>query len=286
MIFTPIKDLELLLNLKDEAELYAKISGKFKKLNADFWNKANLKLFEHLRLDRPARVLDLACGGGSFAIEMANKCPHLQIVGIDVHPEMLNQARRDAEASGVSSIEFIEHDFQHLFPDFQDGQFDLGICLFALSYLGVETGLKEMHRLLGSSGQVGITTSSLNSLTEWQPVVLQFFVEQQEKFGFSEIPTIPPQPLDAQDLKKRMEGAGFKNVYTESVKVPLSFPDIQQAVCFLISSTWLSKQVYSSQNKELRRFAVNGIMERLADIYPPGSEITFTIEFLVGWNEP
>ena len=66
MTFIPIDDLDFLLNLKNEAELYEKISGKFKQLNQEFWDKANLKLFDNLHLEKHKHVLDLACGAGGF----------------------------------------------------------------------------------------------------------------------------------------------------------------------------------------------------------------------------
>jgi hypothetical protein len=37
-----------------------------------------------LRLDRPVRVLDVGSGSGIWAVEMARKCPHAQVVGFEV----------------------------------------------------------------------------------------------------------------------------------------------------------------------------------------------------------
>ena len=136
-------------------------------------------------------------------LKWPSSIPHLHVIGVDYHPDMLKQARQDAQLTGVPNIEFIEHDLHNLLPDFKDEHFDLGVCLFALSYLGVENILQELMRLLGPSGQIGITTSSfINSLVEWQPVLLQFFQEQQGKIDLSKIPQAPPQPIDAPDLKK------------------------------------------------------------------------------------
>ncbi|RPA81275.1 hypothetical protein BJ508DRAFT_115989 [Ascobolus immersus RN42] len=39
-----------------------------------------------LRIDRPLRVLDVGSGCGIWAMEMAKKCPHLQVVGLEVTP--------------------------------------------------------------------------------------------------------------------------------------------------------------------------------------------------------
>lgn len=286
MMYIPIDDLELLLGIPTEAELYERISGQFNRLNQEFWDKANLKLFDNLHLEKHRHVLDLACGAGGFAIEMAQRHSHLEVVGVDYHPDMLRQARQDAQAAGVNNVEFIEHDLSNLLPDFQDEHFDLGVCLFALSYLGVETILGELWRLLGPSGQIGITTSSFNSLSNWQPIFFEFFQENHDKLDLSQVPTAPPQPLDASDLKNRMEKIGFRNVFVEAVKVPLSFPNARQAASFLISSTWLSNQFYSVKDLDFRRFVVEWALKKITSLYPPGAPITTQIEFLVAWNEP
>jgi ubiquinone/menaquinone biosynthesis C-methylase UbiE len=286
MNYIPIEDLDLLLGLQGESDLYSCVSDKFKKINAEFWDKANNRLMEHLRLDPPARMLDLACGAGGFIIELAKRRPHLQITGVDFHPEMLRQGRRDADDAKVSNIQFIEQDLFHHLPKYQEGDFNIGICMFALSYLGVDHVLKELRRILGPSGQVGITTSSFNSLKDWQPLLLEFIMEHQNDLDFSNLPTAPNQPVDGPDLKRRMEVAGFQNVFVEAIQIPLSFPTVELAACFLISSTWVSNQFYSIQDKKIRRRILDWAFRKIPSLYPAGAPITTSIEFLVAWNQP
>lgn len=49
-----------------------------------------LRLFERFGGRRPERLLDLACGTGSFSYEMARR--GIEVIGVDLSPEMLTEA--------------------------------------------------------------------------------------------------------------------------------------------------------------------------------------------------
>jgi SAM-dependent methyltransferase len=68
-------------------------------------------------------VLDVGCGTGRHAIELARR--GLRVTGIDISPGMLAEARRNAEGQGVQ-VQWIESDAQAFsLPD----EFDAAICL-------------------------------------------------------------------------------------------------------------------------------------------------------------
>jgi SAM-dependent methyltransferase len=78
----------------------------------------------------PQRLLDLACGEGSFAVAMAARLP--QVTGVDRSPQMLELARARGRACGVT-VDFQQHDLTRL--PFQS-TFDLVTCWFdSLNYL-------------------------------------------------------------------------------------------------------------------------------------------------------
>src|SRR5438309_8437723 len=61
------------------------------------------------RLQPGERVLDLGSGAGTDSLVAAQMVgPSGRVTGIDMTPEMLNQARRGAEAMGASNVEFVE----------------------------------------------------------------------------------------------------------------------------------------------------------------------------------
>ena len=79
---------------------------------------------------QPQRILDIACGEGTFAVEMAKR--GFQVVGVDISKEMLKFAEEKAKNENVN-VKFICRDMRSL--DF-DREFDLATCWFdSLNYL-------------------------------------------------------------------------------------------------------------------------------------------------------
>lgn len=77
---------------------------------------------------RGAKVLDVACGPGNGAARLAKLRPDLRLVGIDLAPAMVQQARRR-----VPSAQFLVQDCRQL--DTLGQVFDAAAFAFGLSYL-------------------------------------------------------------------------------------------------------------------------------------------------------
>lgn len=85
-----------------------------------------------------ARILDLACGTGTLAIELA-KHGHV-VTGIDISPQMI--ARAKSKCSGLSHISF---DVQDMTQFHVEDKFDLITCTFdSINYLLNENAVKAM----------------------------------------------------------------------------------------------------------------------------------------------
>jgi SAM-dependent methyltransferase len=98
------------------------------------------------------RVLDLACGTGSHALELA--ALGYQVVGVDIAEGMLEEARRKASARGLQ-VEFLCQDLRQL--DVEEGAYDAAVCLFdSLGYLltdaAISDALGRINRSLKPAG--------------------------------------------------------------------------------------------------------------------------------------
>ncbi len=81
-------------------------------------------LIELTGIAPPARVLDLACGPGRHALELAQR--GFRVTGVDLSKHLLSEARRRAREAGLT-IEFIEQDMR----EFQAaGDFACAVNLF------------------------------------------------------------------------------------------------------------------------------------------------------------
>lgn len=95
------------------------------------------KLLERWEVE-PEVILDVACGEGTFAVEMAKL--GYQVVGVDRSPRMLRLAREKADAAGVE-VDFRLRDMTRLI--FEDS-FDLATCWFdSLNYIWALSQLQD-----------------------------------------------------------------------------------------------------------------------------------------------
>ncbi len=91
-----------------------------------------------LHLRKASRILDLACGAGRHAIELARR--GYQVTGYDLSEDLVRRARADAKRAKVK-VSFVRGDMREL--DFR-GRFDAVINMFSsFGYFGsVEDGAR------------------------------------------------------------------------------------------------------------------------------------------------
>ncbi len=105
-------------------------------------------LAEALEVGRPLpadRVVDVATGTGNLALALA---PHVtRVTGLDLTPEMLDQARRVAAERGVGNVAWVLGDAEEL--PFEAGSLDLWACRVAAHHFhDLERSLAEANRVL------------------------------------------------------------------------------------------------------------------------------------------
>jgi 2-polyprenyl-3-methyl-5-hydroxy-6-metoxy-1,4-benzoquinol methylase len=87
----------------------------------------------HERLRAGGRVADVGCGHGVSSIVIAEGYPTAQVIGFDYHAESIAEARRRAEAAGVSDRVLFEVAAADTFPG---AGFDLITCFDCLHDMG------------------------------------------------------------------------------------------------------------------------------------------------------
>ena len=110
-------------------------------------------IIDTLRLNGSETVLDVATGTGLLARDLALHVS--RVTGIDVTPEMLDQARQIAAESGLANLTFDEGDATSL--PYPDDSFDLVISRIAIHHFeDPEVELREMRRVCKPDGRVTI----------------------------------------------------------------------------------------------------------------------------------
>jgi SAM-dependent methyltransferase len=83
-----------------------------------------------------ARCLDVGCGGGHVALELARRAgPGGAVLAVDRDPEVLALARQDAAAEGVTTVRFQEGDARSLGTTIPGDAYDVVYARFLLSHV-------------------------------------------------------------------------------------------------------------------------------------------------------
>jgi len=96
------------------------------------------------------RILDIGCGSGIPTLELARLCDG-EITGIDIDEKALDELRREAERTGVSSrVKTLKCFMTNM--EFPDESFDIIWSEGSIFAVGFEKGLREWKRLLKPGG--------------------------------------------------------------------------------------------------------------------------------------
>jgi SAM-dependent methyltransferase len=135
---------------------------------------------DRLSIQPGARVLDVACGTGNLAIPAARQGAHVS--GIDIAPNLLEQARQRAAEEGLKAT-FEEGDAEQL--PYPDAHFDLVITMFGAMFgPRPDVVAAELARVCRPGGTI--------AMANWTP---EGFVGKQFALGNRYVP--PPDGIPA-----------------------------------------------------------------------------------------
>jgi len=199
------------------------------------------------------RWLDVACGTGAVSRALAGRAG--SVVGVDATPAMLEVARRETAAAGLSTVEFTEGDATRL--AFAGGTFDGAVCRFAFHHLAVPGRvLAELARVVRPGGVVVVAD--------------QVGDEDVAAFAWSQTierlrdPSIWLAPTPER-LRRLGEGAGLRLERESSSPFSLGFAD------------WLARGTGSAAHEDEIRWAFAERPQQSACFRLEGDELTFRL---------
>jgi 2-polyprenyl-3-methyl-5-hydroxy-6-metoxy-1,4-benzoquinol methylase len=121
-----------------------------------------LAWIEELQMPVQARILEVGCGAGLMAVELANR--GFQVDATDAVAEMVELTSRHAEEANVSArVRAALGDVHAL--DFAEDTFDVVIAMGVLPWLhSPQTAIREIGRVLKPDGRLIITANNRNRL--------------------------------------------------------------------------------------------------------------------------
>ncbi len=142
----------------------------------------------HLDADfNPRRVLDFGCGVGRLLIPFAQVAQ--EVVGVDISPSMLAEARRNCDERGLQHVTLLPSDDA---LSAVQGQFDLVHSSIVLQHIDVQRGRLLFQRLVERVAPGGC--GALHVTFAWDIYA--------STFGHPPAPVLPPPPSAAARLKQ------------------------------------------------------------------------------------
>lgn len=204
-------------DLQTRIEIHNKYGGR----DIDQW------MLDILHLSKDIRILDVGCGSGKQCLSFYN---HLQgkaqITGGDVNPDLLNQARQVAARRNLP-IQFMDLNFNHLFP-LEDNTYDLVSCCFAIYYAeDIPATIREMHRVIQPGGHLFTT----GPMPDNKKVFYDIIREATQK-------PIPPMPGSSRYGSAILASIRetFTNVDIQVFENPLSFDTVAPFIAYTRAS--------------------------------------------------
>jgi len=191
---------------------------------AEMADRFNQPLIEAVGIAPGHKVLDLASGAGEPALTVAGMvAPEGSVHCTDLVPEMMEGAKRRADAAAVSNISFRTADMCAL-PD-DDASFDRSICRFGLMFVPEpQRATAEVFRVLKPGGRAGFMV--------WGPredtTMFTVFAEVADRLWGLDDPLIDFDTMCSMGapgtLTRALEVAGFESVEEKELRFSPKIP--------------------------------------------------------------
>ena len=254
------------------AGLFDALSATYDAVGVDFFAPIAAGLLEAMPPRPDEHWLDVGCGRGAVLLPVAEAVgPNGRVTGIDISSGMIEQARRLAAERGLGNVDVAVDDARD--PQV-DGPVDAVASSLVLFFLpDPAAALRSWLSLLAPRGRLGVATFGPVD-SRWEHVDDVF------------TPHLPPQMRDARTtgkdgpfgsdagMERLVTDAGYTDVRTETLDLPVRFTDAEQWHAFTWSigqrAMWLA--VPEEQRGDVRAEAER----RIASYADPDGSVTFT----------
>jgi ubiquinone/menaquinone biosynthesis C-methylase UbiE len=236
-------------DLLTRIDIHKKYGGR----DIDQWMLATLQMQKGAQ--RGIRILDVGCGAGKqcfvFHKALGGEC---EITGGDVNAGLLAQARAENAKIG-SPVTFTELDFNERFP-FDDDQFDLASCCFAIYYArDIPFTIREMHRVIRPGGRLFTSGPMPDNKKLFYDVI-------REATDNKPVPPMPGSSRYGSQILAAVQ-ATFARVEVHSFENPLTFHEVEPFVAYTRASLNEDRKIWGSFFDEKDTF--ESVMSRIGE---------------------
>jgi ubiquinone/menaquinone biosynthesis C-methylase UbiE len=257
--------------MSDERELFKGTAWYYATYRAGYPKEFFDHVWDVFQLNADSRVLDLGCGTGQVAIPFAHRVR--EVVGVDPEQDMLDEAVKQAQRSGVSNIRWELKRAEDIDESF--GMFDLTTMGASFHWMDQKLVLQRVYdRTKPGGGVVVVSDHGFSPWSEpkeaWQEArtkVLKKYLGEERRAGTG---MYKPSPERFEDLFTDSPFGGYeewKHTYTKTW-------DVEAAVNFLYSTSFAQRRFFGDKvddyerelKKELLRVEPSGVFTQQIEV--------------------
>ncbi len=246
------------------------------------------RLVELAGVGAGSHVLDVATGIGEPALTAARKAgAEGSVVATDLSPDMIEFARKRAEAEALGNVEFFDCDMETLSGEvMKDGRaFDAALCRWGLMFLpDPAAALAAIYSLLKEGGRFA---GAVWSTPEKVPIASVSYNVIAKELALKPPPKGGPGIFalaDTARLASLMEGAGFKGVGIETFPVTFVYDTARQYVDMTKDLAAPMRAMVAKETQE-RQSEVWAMVEEACDDYMrDDGKVEMVSESLLVWG--
>jgi ubiquinone/menaquinone biosynthesis C-methylase UbiE len=260
-------------DLQQVAEIFNRRAAGY--VNDEWHQRYADQLVDVTPLRQGDRVLDAGTGTGFAARAIARRVgPTGRVLGVDISPRMLEQARTVIDGAHLANVDFLEADVSDL-PDLATASFDAVVCSAGLLYMPVAEALREWHRLLVTDGVIAFSSMKAGS-----PLTNRLFIDCAKRFGLDVKDRSAPLGTEER-CRQVLEEAGFDRVQLISGRVDFESVDLTLAwdANFRAAGTEVTRALSAEQQNLLRVQFLEALQHELQvnSEGARGADVTFAI---------
>ncbi|MBF9029016.1 methyltransferase domain-containing protein [Rhodobacterales bacterium HKCCE3408] len=194
-------------------------------------------VFPMLAVEKGQRILDVGCGFGDTAIELANATgEHGEVLGVDCCEAFLDHARNAAELHWIPNVRFLCRDVER---GLDEPPFDMVFARFGtMFFANPVAGLRSMRACLKPGGRLAHIVWRERADNPWlieaRDIVRRYLPPPGE-----DAVTCGPGPFSMADeavTRAQMEAAGFEDIEFRRVDAKVRVGrDVADAIAFQLA---------------------------------------------------
>jgi SAM-dependent methyltransferase len=264
-----------------EGEHWAANAERYEGVGRRLWSRFT----EAVPVGRGDHVLDVGCGTGRSARDVARLAPEGEVLGVDLSSAMLERARAAAAREGLANVRFEQADAQ--VHDFPAAAFDLAISVHgAMFFADPVAAFANIRSALRPGGRLALTAWRELRHNEW-------LVAVRDALAVGRVlpeppPGVPgPFALAEEGTVRRVLGeAGFTGVDLAAVEEPMELGATVEDAYAFVSDLGIARGLTHDLDEESRAKAFDALRRTVAEHATPEGVLFGSAAWLITATSP